>query len=176
MHLKNIFSNLSYNIVTCISDCRWGFGLDAWIYCTLYIHTIWDYRQYNAIAILHTFSAHALGFPVFTSRLWQRISTQKLLTDSLDHALQILHINKVLKSQLKSHKSTNFLWLSPTENSELLSLAVTVTSSSNLLSRMLLPLLFLFLWRTQNSGLCHWLTTSSNSLCSRASAATISLS
>jgi hypothetical protein len=48
-----------------------GFGLDVWIYCTLYIHTIRDYRQYYAIAILHTLrftTAHALGFSDFTSR------------------------------------------------------------------------------------------------------------
>jgi hypothetical protein len=25
-------------IVTCFSDSRWGFGLDDWIYCSLYIH------------------------------------------------------------------------------------------------------------------------------------------
>jgi hypothetical protein len=31
-----------------------GFGLDDWIYCTLHIHTIRDYRQYSAIADLHT--------------------------------------------------------------------------------------------------------------------------
>jgi hypothetical protein len=48
------------------------FGLDDWIYFTLYIHTIWDCRQYSAIAILHTFqftAAHALGFPAFTSSI-----------------------------------------------------------------------------------------------------------
>jgi hypothetical protein len=31
-----------------------GFVLADWIYCTLYIHTIQDYRQYSAITILHT--------------------------------------------------------------------------------------------------------------------------
>jgi hypothetical protein len=47
-------------------------GSDDWIYCTLYIHTIRDYRQYSAIAVLHTFQftvAHALEFSVFTSRI-----------------------------------------------------------------------------------------------------------
>jgi hypothetical protein len=46
-----------------------GFGLDDWIYCTLYIHT---FRVYSAIIILHTFQfnvAHTLGFSVFTSRV-----------------------------------------------------------------------------------------------------------
>jgi hypothetical protein len=49
-----------------------GYGLDDWIYCTLYIHTTRDYRQYSAIAILHNFQltvAHALGFSVLTSRI-----------------------------------------------------------------------------------------------------------
>jgi hypothetical protein len=61
------------DIVTCWGvTYKIGFGLDDWIYCTLYIHTVWDYRQYSAIAILHTFQftiTHALGFPVFTSRI-----------------------------------------------------------------------------------------------------------
>jgi hypothetical protein len=35
---------------------------------TLHIHTTRDYRQYSAIAILHTV-AQALGFSVFTSRI-----------------------------------------------------------------------------------------------------------
>jgi hypothetical protein len=49
-----------------------GFGLDDWIYCTLYINTVRDYMQYSAIAIVHTFhftAAHARGFLVFTSRI-----------------------------------------------------------------------------------------------------------
>jgi hypothetical protein len=46
--------------------------LDDWIYCALYIHTVRDYRQYSAVAILHTFQftvTHALKFSVFTSRI-----------------------------------------------------------------------------------------------------------
>jgi hypothetical protein len=49
-----------------------GFGLDNWIYCALYIHAVQDYRQYSAIAILHTLQftvTHALRFSVFTSRV-----------------------------------------------------------------------------------------------------------
>jgi hypothetical protein len=60
------------HIVTCSSDYRRGFGFDGWIYCTLYIHTARDYRQYSAIATLHTFQftdAHVLGLSVFTSRI-----------------------------------------------------------------------------------------------------------
>jgi hypothetical protein len=51
---------------------RRGFGLDDWIYCTLYIHTTRDYRRYSTTAILHTLRftvAHALGFFVFPSRI-----------------------------------------------------------------------------------------------------------
>jgi hypothetical protein len=49
-----------------------GFGLDDWIYFTLYIHTVRVYRQYSAIADLHTFQstvAHTLGFSIFTNRI-----------------------------------------------------------------------------------------------------------
>jgi hypothetical protein len=40
--------------------------LDDWIYCTLYIHTIREYRQYSAIADLHTFQ---FIVSVFNSRI-----------------------------------------------------------------------------------------------------------
>jgi hypothetical protein len=49
-----------------------GFVLDDWIYCTLYIHTVRDYKQYSAIAVLHTLQVtvtHVLGFSVFISRI-----------------------------------------------------------------------------------------------------------
>jgi hypothetical protein len=49
-----------------------GFGLDDWIYCEFYIHTVRDHRQYNIIVILHTSQftvAHALGFTASTSRI-----------------------------------------------------------------------------------------------------------
>jgi hypothetical protein len=48
-----------------------GFGVDDWIYWHL-IHTTRDYRQYSAIAILHTLQftfTQALGFSAFTSRI-----------------------------------------------------------------------------------------------------------
>jgi hypothetical protein len=51
---------------------RLHMGLLNSIYCTLYIHTIRDYRQQSAITILHTLQftpAQALGFSVFTSRI-----------------------------------------------------------------------------------------------------------
>jgi hypothetical protein len=62
----------SFDIVKCTATYKTGFVLDDWIYCTLYIHTVRDYMQYSAIAILHIFQflvTHALGFSVFTSRI-----------------------------------------------------------------------------------------------------------
>jgi hypothetical protein len=50
---------------------RWAFGIDHWIYWHL-IHSTRIYRQYNAIADLHTLQftvTIALGFSVFTSRI-----------------------------------------------------------------------------------------------------------
>jgi hypothetical protein len=61
--------------VTCRGGCvtyKMGFGLGDWIYCTLHIHTIRDYRQHSATADLHTLQftvPHALRFSVFTSRI-----------------------------------------------------------------------------------------------------------
>jgi hypothetical protein len=46
-----------------------GLGLDDWIYCTLYIHTVWDYRRYSYSIHYQFTAAHALGFSVFTSRI-----------------------------------------------------------------------------------------------------------
>jgi hypothetical protein len=54
----------------CSVTYKTGFGLDDWIYCTLYSHTTRYYRQYSAIAIVHIFQCpitHTLGFLVFTS-------------------------------------------------------------------------------------------------------------
>jgi hypothetical protein len=59
------------HIVTCRGDYRRGFGLDVWISWQL-IHSIRNYRQYSAIADLHTLQltvAHALGFSVFSIRI-----------------------------------------------------------------------------------------------------------
>jgi hypothetical protein len=78
-----------------------GSGLDDWIYCTLYIHTTRDYRQYSAIADLHTLqftATHALGFSVFTSRIlatdlslshWHSKSHMKSSFPSLIHFLPL---------------------------------------------------------------------------------------
>jgi hypothetical protein len=73
-----------------------GFGLDDWIYWHL-INSTRNYRQYSAIAILHTLQftvAHALEFSVFTSRI--------LATD-----LQLSH------SHFKSHMTTSLHRLIP---------------------------------------------------------------
>jgi hypothetical protein len=78
-------------IVTRRVDYKRGFGLDVWIYCTLYIHTVRDYRQYSAIAILHTLQftfTHALGFSVFTSRI---LATDLCLTNFKSHMKSSLH-------------------------------------------------------------------------------------
>jgi hypothetical protein len=82
-----------------------GFGLYDWVYCTLYIHTTRDYRQYGAIAIIHTFQftvTHALGFSVFTSRLLAKDLSQS-------------HCN--FKSHMKSsgHSLISFLPLFSTQ-------------------------------------------------------------
>jgi hypothetical protein len=42
------------------------------IFIVPYIFTTWDYKQYSAIADLHTLQftvTHAIGFSVFTSRI-----------------------------------------------------------------------------------------------------------
>jgi hypothetical protein len=54
------------------------------------------HRQYSAIADLHTLHftfVHALGFQVFTSRLLATDLNTETITVSVDHTLQILHIN-----------------------------------------------------------------------------------
>jgi hypothetical protein len=69
--------------------------LDDWIYCTLYIHTIPDSRQYSAITIPHTLQftvIHTLGFSVFTTRIMatdlsQPPSNFKSYTKSSFHSL-----------------------------------------------------------------------------------------
>jgi hypothetical protein len=49
-----------------------GSGLDDWIYWCLLCTISLNYEQYSAIADLHNLQftvTHALGFPVFTSRI-----------------------------------------------------------------------------------------------------------
>jgi hypothetical protein len=48
-----------------------GFGLDDWIYCTLYIHNS-ALQAFTALSLIYTLQftvTHALGFSVFTSRI-----------------------------------------------------------------------------------------------------------
>jgi hypothetical protein len=85
-----MFWNIYFNILSRVGvTYKTGSGLDDWIYCTLYIHTTRDYRQYNAIADLlaHTLQftvTHALEFSSFISRI--------LATDlSVSLSLQIAH-------------------------------------------------------------------------------------
>jgi hypothetical protein len=78
------------------------------------------YRQYSATADLYTFQftvAHALGFPIFTSRLLATDLNTETITVSLNHTLPVLQMNEAFK-QTSLHK-TNFPWPSSTENSEL---------------------------------------------------------
>jgi hypothetical protein len=59
-------------MITCRVTYKTGCGFGDWIYCTLCTNTTRDYRQYGAVAILHTFQltvTHPLGFSVFTSRI-----------------------------------------------------------------------------------------------------------
>jgi hypothetical protein len=65
-------------IVTCLVvhvTSKTGSSSDDWIYWQFVTHTLLitrKHRQYSTIAHLHTFQftvAHALGFPVSTSRL-----------------------------------------------------------------------------------------------------------
>jgi hypothetical protein len=73
-----------------------GVWIDDWIYFTLHIHTLRDYKQYSATAILHTFQftvAHIIGFSVFTSRI--------LVTDlSQSHCSIKSHVNSSLQSPI----------------------------------------------------------------------------
>jgi hypothetical protein len=68
--------------------------VSEWIYCTLYIHTTPDKRQYGATVLPHTFQftvTHALRFSVFISRI--------LATDlSQPHC----HFNSYMKSSWNS--------------------------------------------------------------------------
>jgi hypothetical protein len=65
--------NTQVPLFSCVGvTYKTDFRLDDWIYCTLYIHTTRDYRQYSAIADLHTLEftiTHAVGFCIFTSHI-----------------------------------------------------------------------------------------------------------
>jgi hypothetical protein len=103
--LLHKFNHFIY-IVTCRGLCvtyKTGSGLDDWVYCTLYIHTTRDYRQYSAIFDLQTLQftvPQALGFSVFTSRI-------------LETDLSQSHCN--FKSHMKLHSLIPFLPLLSTQ-------------------------------------------------------------
>jgi hypothetical protein len=72
-----------------------GYRLDDWIYWHL-IHTTRDYRQYSAIAILHTLQftvTHALGFSVFTSHI---LATDLSLSLQLTYDVYLAQSNSFL--------------------------------------------------------------------------------
>jgi hypothetical protein len=73
------------------------------------------YKQYSAIADLHNLQftvTHALGFSVFTSRILVMELNSLTVTKSSNNTLR-LH-------RLTSNSSTNFPWLSPTDNAVVL--------------------------------------------------------
>jgi hypothetical protein len=79
LYERNILSRVGVNY-------KIEFGLDDWIYCTLYIHTLRDYRQYSSIADLHIFQftvAHALGSQ--SSLVVSRQRVNHSLTGTSDH-------------------------------------------------------------------------------------------
>jgi hypothetical protein len=54
---------------------------------------------------LHFTIAHVLGFSVYTSHLLATDLNREIITVSLDYTLQVLHINKVFKSNFKSSQA-----------------------------------------------------------------------
>jgi hypothetical protein len=94
-------------------------GLDWMIGFIDTLYTVLDdYRQYSAVAILHTFQftvAHALGFPAFCNRIlatdlsqshWQFISHMKSSFHSLIHFLPFLlnHLPTVISGTLPNSR------------------------------------------------------------------------
>jgi hypothetical protein len=80
-----------------------GFGLDDWIYCTLYMQTVRDYGQYRAIAILRTLEftvTHALGFPSSLTVSWQQIYHS--LSLQLTHLVFLARSNSFLAISSRS--------------------------------------------------------------------------
>jgi hypothetical protein len=64
-------------------------GLDDWVSCTLHIYTTRDYRQYSAIADLHTLqfaTAHALRLSSLAVS-WQRIYNSLTVTSNYTRSL-----------------------------------------------------------------------------------------
>jgi hypothetical protein len=109
----------------------------------LRLHTLLitpKYRQYSAIADLHTLHftvAHALGFPVFTSRLLATDLNTETITVSLDYTHQVLHMKKIFKSHVKSSHadllSSSVLLVPFRSVHMLLALHSVITASSGIL-------------------------------------------
>jgi hypothetical protein len=97
---------------TCISDYRREFGFDDWICCVLYIHTTRNYRQYSAVAIVHSLQftvTHALGFSVFTSRILATVSSQSHCEVLLSRPNSFLDISSQSPSTAISRTRPNSL-------------------------------------------------------------------
>jgi hypothetical protein len=94
--------------------------ISSWVTCPLLITR--THRQYSAIAVahLHTFQftvAHALRFSVTTSRLLATDLDTGIITVSLNHTLQILHIYSslhrcTLATNTKNSPRTTSKWAS----------------------------------------------------------------
>jgi hypothetical protein len=97
---RNIMSRVGGFCLT----CKTGFGLNYWIYCPYKFTQIGTTGNYSPVAILHTFQfnvAHALGFSLSTSPLLVKDLDTGVITVSLNHTLQILHIKpSLLRSTL----------------------------------------------------------------------------
>jgi hypothetical protein len=79
--------------------------MDDWIYCTLYIHTVQDYRQHSAIAILHTLQftvTRALAFSVFTSRILATDLSQSHCNNNFTHEVFLAPSHSFLASSSQS--------------------------------------------------------------------------
>jgi hypothetical protein len=101
---------------------KWVLVLDDWIYWHL-IHTTRDYRQYSAIADLHTLQfivTHAVGFSVFTSHILTMGSSQSHCHFK-SYMKSSLHILIPSFSFLLSHLGRPFPELDPVlDNNKLL--------------------------------------------------------
>jgi hypothetical protein len=96
--------NINIDIATCISDYRRG--LDWMIgFIAPYIFTTWDYRQYSALAILHTFQftvEHTQGFSVITSLILATDFITVSLSLQITYEVFFAHPNSFLAMILDS--------------------------------------------------------------------------
>jgi hypothetical protein len=111
---------------------RPGFGLDDWIYCTLYIHNsgLQVLQSYRYPAHSQFTLAHALGFSVFTSRILATDFTTVSLPLKLIHEVCLAQSNScvTISAATNSDDSTQFNFSYP---------ARLASRNSTLFSRLL---------------------------------------